>query len=52
MWAKCGQKSSPRSPLPQREIGPVRQQSSSWSCLRCRAGPNCVVVMRRGRGVV
>nr|DAI97806.1 MAG TPA: hypothetical protein [Caudoviricetes sp.] len=40
MWAKCGQKSSPRSPLPQREIGPVRPQSSSWSCLRCRTGPN------------
>ena len=41
---ECGQnvgkKSAPRSPLPQREIGPVRPQSTSWSCLRCRTGPN------------
>lgn len=37
MWAKCGQKSSPRSPLPQREIGPVRQQSSSVRAV-CDAG--------------
>ena len=42
MWAKCGQKSSPRSPLPQRENGPDRQVGRlGLSRLRCRAGPNC-----------
>ena len=42
MWAKCGQKSSPRSPLPQRENGPDRQVGRlGLSRLRCRTGPNC-----------
>lgn len=42
MWAKCGQKSSPRSPLSQRENGPDRQVGRlGLSRLRCRTGPNC-----------
>lgn len=42
MWAKCGQKSSPRSPLPQRENGSDRQVGRlGLSRLRCRTGPNC-----------